>query len=209
MIAGTCEVDDPNNLRFCEQGDYDVPFATQFKLAGSYPMVWDIRLSATIQSTPGTERMIQYQVTRTQIPTLTQTSVNVRLNEPGTEYNDRVNQLDLSLSRTFRSGRYVFRPEMSLFNALNANPVLQQVNNFGPALGNVTGTGVLPPRLLRLRPVYGLLGRRRQLRQLPTPNVQPPTEWELGVGGWELDVDARSMKRLARTWIGDRQGFCS
>ena len=106
MIAGTCEVDDPNNLRFCEQGDYDVPFATQFKLAGSYPMVWDIRLSATIQSTPGTERSITYQVTRTQIPTLTQASVNVRLNEPGTEFNDRVNQLDLSVSRTFRGGRY-------------------------------------------------------------------------------------------------------
>jgi hypothetical protein len=25
-----------------------------------------------------------------------------------------------------------------------------QNNNYGPALGNVTGTGVLPPRLLRL-----------------------------------------------------------
>ena len=94
MISGTCQVDDPNSLRFCEQGDYDIPMATQFKLAGSYPMKWDIRVSATIQSSPGTERSITYQVTRTQIPTLTQTSVNVRLNEPGTEHNDRVNQLD-------------------------------------------------------------------------------------------------------------------
>jgi hypothetical protein len=143
-------VDDPNNLRFCEQSDYDVPMATQFKLAGSYPTVWDIRLSATIQSTPGTEREINYLVNRTIIPTLTQTQVTVRLNEPGTEYNDRVNQLDFSVSRTFRAGRYAFRPELSLFNALNANPVLMQVNNYGPALGNVTGTGVLPPRLLRL-----------------------------------------------------------
>jgi hypothetical protein len=150
VLVGTCEVDDPNNLRFCEQSDYDVPMATQFKLAGSYPTVWDIRLSATIQSTPGTEREINYLVNRTIIPTLTQTQVTVRLNEPGTEYNDRVNQLDFSVSRTFRAGRYAFRPELSLFNALNANPVLMQVNNYGPALGNVTGTGVLPPRLLRL-----------------------------------------------------------
>jgi hypothetical protein len=74
----------------------------------------------------------------------------VRLNEPGTEFNDRVNQLDLSVTRAFRSGRFVFRPELALFNALNANPVLQQVNTYGPALGNVTGTGVLPPRLLRI-----------------------------------------------------------
>ena len=112
-------------------------------------MVWDLRVSATIQSSPGAERSILYQVTRTQIPTLTQASVNVRLNEPGTEFNDRVNQLDLSVSRTFPSGRFVFRPEMSLFNVLNANPVLMQNNNYGPALGNVTGTGILPPRLLR------------------------------------------------------------
>jgi hypothetical protein len=150
VLVGTCEVDDPNSLRFCEQSDYDVPMVTQFKLAGTYPTVWDIRLSATIQSTPGTEREIQYLVNRTIVPTLTQTQVMVRLNEPGTEYNDRVNQLDFSVSRTFRAGRYSFRPELSLFNALNANPVLMQVNNYGPALGNVTGTGVLPPRLLRL-----------------------------------------------------------
>ena len=148
VIAGTCEVDDPNSLRFCEQGDYDIPMATQFKLAGSYPTVWDIRFSATIQSTPGTERTITYQVTRTQIPTLTQASVNVRLNEPGTVFNDRVNQLDFSLTRTFRSGRFVFRPELSLFNAFNANPVLTQTNTYGPALGNAVT--VLPARLLRL-----------------------------------------------------------
>jgi hypothetical protein len=146
-ISGTCEVDDPNRLRFCDEGDYDVPMATQFKLAGSYPVKWNIRVSATIQSTPGTERSITYQVTRTQIPTLTQPSVTVRLNEPGSEYNDRVNQLDLSLTRVFRSGRFVFRPELSLFNALNANPVLSQTNTYGPALGNAIT--VLPPRLLR------------------------------------------------------------
>jgi hypothetical protein len=147
VIAGTCEVDDPNNLRFCEQGDYDIPMATQFKLAGSYPVVWDLRVSATIQSTPGAERSIIYQVTRTQIPTLTQASVNVRLNEPGSEFNDRVNQLDFSVTRTFRSGRFVFRPEMSLFNALNANAVLTQTNTYGPALGNAIT--ILPARLLR------------------------------------------------------------
>jgi hypothetical protein len=147
VVAATCEVDDPNNLRFCDQGDYGIPFATQFKLAGSYPMPWDIRLSATIQSTPGTERSITYQVSRTQIPALTQAQVVVRLNEPGSEFNDRVNQLDMSVSRTFRSGRFVFRPEMSLFNALNANPVTAQTNTFGPNLGNATM--ILPARLLR------------------------------------------------------------
>ena len=111
-------------------------------------MPWDIRVSATIQSTPGTERSITYQVTRTQIPTLTQPSVKVRLNEPGTEFNDRVNQLDLSVSRPFRSGRFVFRPELSLFNASERQSGdRRRPTVYGPNLGNAVL--VLPPRLLR------------------------------------------------------------
>src|SRR4029077_16490754 len=94
-ITSTCQVEDLNNLRFCDQGEYDVPFQTLVKVAGSYPLPKGWRLSGTFQGIPATERVITYQVTRTQIPTLSQTSVNVRLNEPGSEYNDRVNQFDL------------------------------------------------------------------------------------------------------------------
>ena len=148
VLAASCQTEDPNNLRFCDQGDYDVPFTTQFKLAGSYPLPLDIRLSGTFQSQPGSDRGIIYQVTRTQVPTLTQTSVNVRLNEPGSEFNDRVNQLDLSIARSFRASGIDIRPELGLFNVLNANPVLTQVNTYGPALGNVSS--VLAPRLVRL-----------------------------------------------------------
>jgi hypothetical protein len=147
-LSSTCQVEDLNSLRFCNQGDYSVPFATQFKLAGTYPLPYGIRLSGNFQSQPGSERSITYQVTRTQLPSLVQASVNVRLNEPGTVYNDRVNQLDFSVSRVFRGGRFALRPELGLFNALNANPVLTQTNTFGPALGNAVT--ILAPRLLRL-----------------------------------------------------------
>ena len=40
------------------------------------------------------------------------------------------------------------RPELSIFNMLNANPVIVQVNTYGPSLGNVTT--ILNPRVLRL-----------------------------------------------------------
>ena len=86
-------------------------------------------------------------MTRTQIPTLTQASVSVRLNEPGTEFNDRINQVDFAISKSFRSGRAEFRPEINFFNMLNANPVTGQTNAFGPSLGNATG--ILQPRLVR------------------------------------------------------------
>jgi hypothetical protein len=82
------------------------------------------------------------------LPTLTQSSVSVRLNEPGSAYNDRVNQWDLTLSKSFRHAGVDVRPELSLFNLLNANPVLTQINTYGPALGNVLT--ILNPRVLRV-----------------------------------------------------------
>jgi hypothetical protein len=148
-ISADCEVDDPNNLRFCEEGDYDIPLRTSFKIAASYPLPFDIRFGANFQSTPGGERGITYQVTRSLVPTLTQTSVNVRLNEPGTLFNDRINQLDLTVGRSFRArGTVQIRPEIGIFNVLNANPVLNVTNTFGPALDRVNA--ILDPRLVRL-----------------------------------------------------------
>lgn len=148
VLSRSCQTEDPNSLRFCDQGEYDIPFATQFKLAGTYPLPLGVRVSGTFQSQPGTERGITYQVTRALVPTLTQAQVVVRLNEPGTEFNDRVNQLDLNVSRSFRRGTVDVRPEISLFNVLNDDPVLAQVNTYGLALGNVTS--ILAPRLMRL-----------------------------------------------------------
>ena len=39
------------------------------------------------------------------------------------------------------------RPEIDLFNMLNANPVTAQTNTYGPSLNNATA--ILPPRLIR------------------------------------------------------------
>ena len=72
----------------------------------------------------------------------------VRLNEPGTVFNDTVNQFDFSLSKNFRITQGItVRPELSVFNVFNANPVLTQVNAFGSSLNNATT--VLAPRLAR------------------------------------------------------------
>jgi hypothetical protein len=154
-IFSTCDLEDPNystttggGLRFCDQNLYHIPMLTQFKLTGTYPLPYGIRLSGSFQSSPGAERSILYQVTRAQLPTLVQTSVNIRLNEPGTLYNDRVNQLDFAISKSIRVGRTDLRPEIDLFNMLNANPVTAQTNTYGPALNNATA--ILPPRLIRL-----------------------------------------------------------
>jgi hypothetical protein len=151
-ISTICDVTDPNSLRFCDQSEFDVPMQTLFKVAGSYPLPLGLRVSGVFQSTPTAMRTTTYLVTRAIAPQLTAASVSVPLSEPGSQYNDRVNQLDITFARVFRAGvrskTTTFRPEIALYNALNANPVLSQLNVFGPTLGNVTT--ILNPRAVRM-----------------------------------------------------------
>jgi hypothetical protein len=151
-ISRICDVTDPNSLRFCDQTQFDMPWRTLFKIAGSYPLPFQLRVSGVFQSTPTGPLTTTYLVTRAIAPGLTQTSVSVPLTEPGSRYNDRVNQLDITFSRTFRAGLGTkttqLRPEIAVYNALNANPVLSQLTVFGPTLGNVSS--ILNPRVVRL-----------------------------------------------------------
>ena len=143
----TCDVQDPNDLRFCDQTQFDVPFRTLFRLSGTYGLPFGIRASGVFQSLAGSARQLTYVVTRAVLPTLTQPSVTVRLNQPNSLFLDTVNQLDLSFSKSIRTSGVEIRPEVSVFNALNANPVTGQINAFGPNLDRVTAT--LPGRLVR------------------------------------------------------------
>ena len=147
-VSATCDVEDANNLRFCDQSLSDVPFQTLFKVSGTYPLPYGVRVSASYMSTPGTERTITYQVTRTLVPLMTQSSQNIRLTEPGSTFNDRVNQLDVNLTKSIRFNSVEVRPELGMFNLLNGSAVLSQVNAFGSTLGRVNT--ILSPRLLRL-----------------------------------------------------------
>jgi hypothetical protein len=56
-------------------------------------------------------------------PGMTVSSLSVPLIAPNTEFGDRINQLDLNLSKTFKVGRYSLQPKIDLFNALNVSPV--------------------------------------------------------------------------------------
>ena len=71
-LSSTCDVADPNNWRFCDQSESDVPLRRSSAGGQREPAV---RGSAgrELQSRPGTERIITYQVVRAILPTLTQT----------------------------------------------------------------------------------------------------------------------------------------
>jgi hypothetical protein len=55
----------------------------------------------------------------------------VNLVTPGTIYGDRLNQLDMRLAKILQFGRTRTTVNLDVYNALNANPVLTQNNNFG------------------------------------------------------------------------------
>jgi hypothetical protein len=148
----TCDVADPNSTWLCDDYSYDVPWRTTFKVSGMYPLPYGIRLSGVFQSTAGDRINQTYLVTaasflaQTGVP-MGQSSVTLRLNEPGSIYSDRVNQLDFTLAKTWITRGIRLTPEVSLFNVLNANPIVSQVTAFGPALGNPLR--ILEGRLIR------------------------------------------------------------
>ncbi len=164
-----CEVDDPNSLRFCDHRDLDIPYLVQFKLAGTYSLPYGISLSGTWQGLPGvpvgTGRQdgaysaalnrvndeslnVDYNVTRTQIPSLTLTSITVPLTTPGTKYLERSNQIDVRLAKKFKVRRGDVQGQFDVFNMLNSSNILSQTETFGSALGRPTA--ILQGRLFAL-----------------------------------------------------------
>jgi hypothetical protein len=141
ILNQTCQVSDPNALRFCDQTQFHVPFKSSFRAAGSYPLPYGVLVSAVFQSSPnaptnGDDTLQQtYSVNRAIVPNLTQTVVSVPLDPPGSSYRQRINQLDMTIGKQFRIGKARLLPKVELFNLLNANPVLAENQTFGSALG--------------------------------------------------------------------------
>ncbi len=163
--SATCDVLDPNGgtavsgLRFCDQRNSDIPWRTTFKLSGSYPLPYGIRLSGVFQSSAGDMLNQYYVVTGAAFRSLTgvalgQASATIRpLNEPGSLYGDRINQLDFAAAKTFRVGTWQVTPDVSLFNALNANPITSYTVAYGPTVG-------FPLRILEARLIrFGVRAR--------------------------------------------------
>jgi hypothetical protein len=174
QVANTCQVEDPNQLRFCDQSQYDIPYYTQLKLSGSYALPWALQVSGTFQSYPGDARnstvdgttalnngtilaedpslRTVWSVDRTTFrtltgQTLTQSSVNVPLNAPGTKFLDRQNQLDVRLTRSFRFRGLNLQAQADAYNALNTGVVLSTVQTYGSALDRPAS--ILQGRLFR------------------------------------------------------------
>jgi hypothetical protein len=146
-------VDSPQALLNCRT---EPPFQTQVKLLGVYPLPGGFLASATFQSLPGPQITASYTVPNSIIaPSLGRNLASgpngtavVPLIAPGTLYGDRLNQLDLRGSKTFRLwGERRVQINVDLYNSLNAGAVLAHNNTFGGAW--LRPTQLLQGRLLR------------------------------------------------------------
>ena len=119
----------------------ETKFLTQFKGLMTYtvPRI-DVQLSAAWQSIPGYQVAANWNAPNSAIiPSLgrplsgNQTTAQVNLIEPGTEYGDRSNQVDLRFGKIFRFAGARTSVNADLFNAFNANPVTSENAAYGPA----------------------------------------------------------------------------
>jgi hypothetical protein len=158
-IDVACELDNPNfasdpstttpwSYRFCDQSALDIPFRSDFKLVGAYPLPLDFQVGATLASYAGDPLRVSWSVPAPLFPGGRTQSVNVDLVAPGEKYLERWNQLDVSLRKIFHVKKTRLDASVDIFNVTNSNVVLSEVTTYGPTLGNPTQ--ILQPRLLRL-----------------------------------------------------------
>ena len=92
--------------RFCDQRNFDIPFVHEFKFAGSYPVpIVGMDVAVVLQSYAGLARTITYQPAAGLFPGGRTNTETIILNEPGSLYYPRYNQLDLNFKKNFRRGR--------------------------------------------------------------------------------------------------------
>jgi hypothetical protein len=134
-------VDNPMSLRFCEVRQ---PFLGNYRISGGYTFPWQVQLSGVFQSIPTdpVASIANFTVTNAAaaaslgrpIATLGGTIPNVRLLDPSNyiDYADRVNQVDVRLTKSVRIRRYRVDIMADYYNAFNVSPVQTYNTSYGP-----------------------------------------------------------------------------
>ena len=152
-----CFVVDSPDKRFCEIRQ---PFMTQVKLNGTYNWPYAIQTSFVYQNLPG----IPVSATWTYGSAIARPSLGrdftagasststVQLIEPYSMFENRLQQLDIRISKAFRFGRARWQGMFDLYNATNSNTVLG-VNTAYSSTGTnswLKPTEILAARLMKL-----------------------------------------------------------
>jgi hypothetical protein len=154
FTAGT-----PRLSSFC---DTRPPFQANVKALAVYPLPWwGLQTSATYQDLPGPQILANATIRNAAIvPSLGRSlsacpatgtcnaTVSVSLIPPGTQYGDRLHEVDFRVSKTVRlaQGRRV-QGIVDVYNLLNGSAVITQNNSFGSAW--LRPTQILQARLVK------------------------------------------------------------
>ena len=119
-------VDSPQQLYQCE---VKPPYSARLKLQGSHPLPAGFQISGTLQSLPGPVIAATYSVTSAQVSSslgrnLVTGSANISLIQPATSFSDRINQVDLRLSRPLKIRTVRVSANLDLYNVFNQNTPL-------------------------------------------------------------------------------------
>jgi hypothetical protein len=129
---------------------------TQARGLGSYviPKI-DVQLSGVFQSKPGALLSANYAVPNAAVVSSLGRSlagnapnVTVNLIAPGSQYGDRVNQLDFRIAKILKFGRTRTMAGIDLYNALNSSAILTYNNAFVPATATSPGSWLQPVTIL-------------------------------------------------------------
>jgi hypothetical protein len=137
----TCDVENPNNLRFC---NIDLPFRSLYKVSGGVPLPLGMSISAVFQiyDTPGSGLSLtppyisaNYAVTSAiaGYPLTGGGSTNINLLQPGDVWNDYYKILDARLIKTFTIGRLKTTVMGEFYNILNMTNVVSVSEAFSTA----------------------------------------------------------------------------
>jgi hypothetical protein len=121
--------------------DVRPPFQPNVKFLVVYPLPWwGIQTGAAFQSIPGAPITASYTATNAQIAPSLGRNLSAGVNgtatidpiAPATYYNERLNQLDLRVSKIFVLPRgHSIPANMDVYNAPNVDTILNQNNTYG------------------------------------------------------------------------------
>jgi hypothetical protein len=134
--------------RFCDQRNFDIPFRHEFKLAGNYSFPYGLDFGAVLQSYGGLERVIQWTPAPAVFPNGRTQAQTIVINEPGSLFTERWDQLDINFKKNIRYGNRVHTFQLDLFNVFNNNSIRTMTDTVGTSLGQVTA--IMPGRFPRL-----------------------------------------------------------
>jgi hypothetical protein len=148
------------SAQFCHQTS---PFLTQYKGLGSYTLPWgDVRLSATFQSLYGPQVLANVTYTNADIaagrvqglgrPTFLAAQSAANVIQPGSEYGDRLNQIDFRVTKIIRVGPGRIEANFDVYNLGNSDAILTQNNVYGATW--TRPTAVIQPRFIKFTVRY-------------------------------------------------------